>query len=59
MYFSFSGSPNVVVVECVGRGEVVADRQVGGEAQPDLLVGEERERAAHRLAQDHAAPAGS
>ena len=45
------GIEEVVGAEAVGRGEVVLDRVVGGEAQPDLLVAEERDGAAHRLAQ--------
>ena len=45
------GIAEVVGPESVGRGEILLDRVVGGEPQPDLLVGEEGEGTAHRLAE--------
>ena len=45
------GVEEVVGPEAVGGGQVVLERKVGGDPQPHLLVGEERDGAAHRLAE--------
>ena len=47
------GITEVGLGEPVGLGEVVGERELGREPQADLLVAEERDRAAHRFAQDH------